>query len=281
MTASGVLYFQAACVMIGHVGQVDASKAKDAKPGIAAGVMVTYLANEGVLLTAGGKGVLIDALFRGGVTGYAQVQPATLSKLERAEPPYDKISLVLVTHRHGDHFDRESVATHLANNKRAVLLSCEQVTKSVHQAAIDTGPMAARIRDIHPQGSEKIQQTVDGIAVDVLKLSHGGGRFANVLNFGFIVHLGGKRILHIGDAHLNDATRAPLEQHAVGVDVACVPYWWLMDGDGRAYVRDVLKPKQVIAFHIPPAEADEVARIVNSTMPGAHALTKLMESRQY
>lgn len=264
-------------MMIANISQAETPIPKHVEQG----VTVTYLANEGLLLTADGKGVIIDALFRDGVSGYAHLDPATLSKLERAEPPFDHISMVLVTHRHGDHFDRESVATHLANNKNAVLISSEQVTKSIHQAAIDTGPMAARIRDVHPEGDEKIRQTVEGIAVDVLKLSHGGGRFAGVLNFGFIVHLGGKRILHLGDAHLNDATRAPLEKHAIGVDVACVPYWWLMNTEGRAYVVDVLKPKQVLAIHIPPKDAEQVSRIVNSAMPNAYAMTKQMETRRY
>lgn len=274
MSAVFLSYF---AIAISLIGQSEELKPKNFDPRL----VVTYLANEGVQLAFGGKTVIIDALFREGVSGYAHVEPSTLGKLEQAQPPFDKVRLVLVTHRHGDHFDRESVARHLANNPKAVLVTSAQVTKSVHQAMLDTGPMADRIRAVVPAADGRVATTVDGIKVDVLRLSHGGGRFANVVNFGYVVHLGGQRVLHLGDAHLNDATRGPLEKHARGVDIACIPYWWLMNADGRGYVLDTLKPKHVIAFHVPPKEGEAVSKLLRSTMPNAWTMTELMESRDY
>ena len=48
------------------------------------GVSVTFLANEGVLLSSGDKQVLIDALFRKYETGYAVPADSTREALERA-----------------------------------------------------------------------------------------------------------------------------------------------------------------------------------------------------
>lgn len=48
-------------------------------------VGITYIANEGFLLASGEQKVLIDALFREGVSGYAVVPPVTREELKRVQ----------------------------------------------------------------------------------------------------------------------------------------------------------------------------------------------------
>src|SRR5688572_3717123 len=99
----------------------------------AGGVTVTFLANEGVVLSGGGRKVLIDGLFLRYETGYAVPADSTQAALARATPPYDSVGLVLVTHRHGDHFHPAPVAAHLRANPRAVLLTSQQVIDSLRR----------------------------------------------------------------------------------------------------------------------------------------------------
>ncbi|HEY5680421.1 MAG TPA: MBL fold metallo-hydrolase, partial [Pseudomonadales bacterium] len=74
---------------------------------------LTYLANEGVMITWRDEAVLIDALFRGGVAGYATLDPKTRDDLESARAPFDRVQAILVTHFHADHLDPEAVVSHL------------------------------------------------------------------------------------------------------------------------------------------------------------------------
>ena len=67
------------------------------------GVSITFLANEGVMLSSGTGKVLIDALFQKYETGYAVPADSTRAALEGARSPFDDVRLILVTHRHGDH----------------------------------------------------------------------------------------------------------------------------------------------------------------------------------
>ena len=60
-------------------------------------VDVTFLANEGVLLSAGETRVVIDGLFRPYKT-YAVMPAADRERLETSQPPFDGIDLVLVSH---------------------------------------------------------------------------------------------------------------------------------------------------------------------------------------
>jgi L-ascorbate metabolism protein UlaG (beta-lactamase superfamily) len=87
-------------------------------------VEIMYVANEGVLLSTGGKRVLIDGLHREYKT-YPTLPEPYLGQIEKAQAPFDKIDLILVSHAHRDHFDPESVGVHLKNNPNA-RLSCHR-----------------------------------------------------------------------------------------------------------------------------------------------------------
>jgi len=270
----GVLVFDSVVTTAQVTGQEQAAAPKKS-------VTVTYLANEGLMLTAGGQSVLIDALFREGVASYATIPPETLEKLELAAAPFDKIKLVLVTHEHADHFDAASVARHLAGNKHAVLISSEQVTGKVLRAAAEQEVDEGRIRAYLPEPNEKAVSEADGIRVEILKLSHGAGRFGLIANLAFIVHLGGHRILHVGDADLRAESLDPLRQHAGNIDVACVPFWWLTSPPRSAFLRETLKPKHVVAIHIAPQGAAEVAEQIRQSFPDAMICTQPMMERGY
>src|SRR5687768_12633750 len=81
-------------------------------------LVITYLANEGVMLSSGGATVLIDALFGEGLRGYGVVSKPTRVRLEGATAPFDRVSAVLTTHIHPDHFDASGVAAHLGAHGR-------------------------------------------------------------------------------------------------------------------------------------------------------------------
>jgi hypothetical protein len=87
-----------------------------------AAVRLTYLANEGVMLSSARGRVLIDALFGDGLPDYAVVPHPLRDSLERAAGDYGGPALVLSTHAHRDHYDSAAVARYVANNPNAVVL---------------------------------------------------------------------------------------------------------------------------------------------------------------
>src|SRR5215216_4495556 len=106
---------------------------------------ITFLANEGVMLSAGGKKVLIDGLFLKYETGYAVPADSTQSALAAARAPFDGTNLVLVTHRHGDHFHPAPVAAHLRANTQATLVTSQQVIDSLRSHSGAAGLRASQI----------------------------------------------------------------------------------------------------------------------------------------
>lgn len=250
-----------------------------------AGVTITYVANEGVFLSDGTRGVLIDALFREGVPGYATLAPDVREKVETAKPPYDVTRLVLVTHRHRDHFDADAVVRHLQSNPHATLVTSDQVAErvkaAVENAAHADGANAAnasailpRIQAFTPQEGQSYKAEHDGLKVELFFVSHGSGRFAGVVNLGYIVTIGGKRILHIGDAELGPGAFDPVRKFAKNIDVACLPYWWLVTKTGRDFVAEALPGVKLVAIHVEPAKAPAVIQRIHKFLPEATVFTQ-------
>lgn len=233
---------------------------------------IEYIANEGVVIRHGEHAILIDALYRTGVKPYLQVQPEALRALESASAPFNDIDLVLVTHEHADHFDARSVAAHLRANPAAKLIAPDQVTAAVITAGGRN--LAAQVTTADPKGSEMRTYEHAGIRVDVLRLSHGGGRHERIQNYGYVVHVGGKRIAHLGDADCNPFTTDPLDAHATGIDVALIPYWWFMADKSNNYVVQSLKPGRVVMIHIPPEDAQRMADATRGKENEIMAFTK-------
>jgi hypothetical protein len=69
--------------------------------------------------------------------------------------------------------------------------------------------------------------------------------------------------------------------HEEGIDVAFIPFWFLLSENGRSLVRQHLNPKQVIAVHVPPAESQALSADIQKKYPGAIVFAKILESRSF
>lgn len=274
MVASGALIL--ALVLAGGSAAV-ATRA--ARPPLQSGLSVTFLANEGVLLSADDSGrtrkVLIDALFEP-YERYAVPAESTQAALRNADAPYDAVDLVLVTHRHGDHFHPAPTAQHLRANPRAVLVSPRQVIDSL-QGRLTADLLADRRvapRTLSPGTRRTL--LVNGIPLHLLGLPHGGRRHRHVEHLAFVVDLGGQRVLHVGDADLSEATLAPLRIDTMGIDVALLPYWALTDDETRRAVRRWIRPNRIVATHLAAGDA-ETGRKLRTALPEAHVFLRSLD----
>ena len=171
---------------------------------------ITYVANEGFLLEHGGKKVLIDALFDAGAGPFLSPSQELLAQLTEARGPLADVDLLLVTHAHADHFNPKLVAAYLRNNTRCRLIAH---TQTVDQLRKEEGfaQIQERIHEVQLEPGSREHVIVNGIAVDVLCLSHmpydvdGRNVHERTRNLAFIVDLGGTRFLHLGDATVENS----------------------------------------------------------------------------
>lgn len=242
---------------------------------------IRYIANEGALIRAGGKQILIDGLHREYKPAYAFPPPDLQKLLETAQKPYDKINLLLVSHIHLDHFHAESIGLHLKNNPNAILASSEQIIGEVAKTFADYEKIKSQIKPISHEWKKAVEINQDGIKVRFLGLRHGGENFRSVQNFGHLIEIGGKKLLHLGDADMTAENFSAFNLSKENIDVAFIPYWFLLSENGRKLVKEQFNPKQIIAVHISPNEAEEITERFKKDTRDVITFTKLLEERSF
>ena len=243
------------------------------------GVTITFLANEGVLLSSGPRKVLIDALFQKYGPEYAVPADSTQRALRNARAPFDLVDLILVTHRHGDHFHPVPAATHLRMNPRAHLVTSQQVIDSLRSGA--SGLPDARILSRTTTPGSTRREVIAGIIVHLLGLPHGGERHRQVEHLGYVVELGGRRVLHVGDTDITEAAFAPLRLDSMRIDVALLPAWMVTSRQGREVIERWIRPRQVVAIHVGDGEEARTTREVRAALPTAITFVRRLETRRF
>jgi L-ascorbate metabolism protein UlaG (beta-lactamase superfamily) len=124
-------------------------------------------------------------------------------------------------------------------------------------------------------------ETVNGIAIALLGLPHGHDPRGVVEHLGFVVTLGGRRVLHVGDTDFTEASFAPLRLDTARIDVALLPHWMVTSREGRRVMERWIRPRQVVAFHVMDDERTRVPRAVQVALPGAVTLVRPLETHRW
>ena len=240
------------------------------------GVTVTFLANEGVLLSGGSKRVFIDALFEKYKSGFAIAADSTQLALRTARAPFDSVNLVLVTHHHGDHFQPAPIAGHLRANPLAALLAPQQVVDSLRGRI--TQDFAPRVMARAVARGAMRRDTVNGVPVTVLGLAH-----HDLQHYGYVVEIGGRRVLHVGDTDDGAKSFPVFRLDTMRIDLALLPQWMGMRPQGREMIERWIKPRHVAFFHVGSSASDqrEAERAIRANMPDASVLTRSLETRRW
>ena len=244
-------------------------------------VKAMYVGNEGVLLSHGGKSVLFDGLHREYKPDYLFPPPYLLDAMESAKPPFDAIRVILVSHIHLDHFHPQSVGLHLKNNPIAKLVSSAQTMGEIGRNYADQEAIGRQVIEVTPEWKQRRDVVVDEIKIGLLGMKHSGDRFWWVKNLGHIVELGGKKFFHFGDADMTDENFAPFDLPKEKIDVAFVPYWFLLTDGGRKLVRERIAAKTIVAVHIPPANADRGVEKLRGLFPGVISLHEIKQDLEF
>jgi L-ascorbate metabolism protein UlaG (beta-lactamase superfamily) len=221
-----------------------------ATPAIAsADVTIRFIANEGVHITNGETGVLIDALTWNSYDGtYALPSNEARAAMIAGDAPYDDVVALLFTHIHGDHSDPDGGAEILNSQSNITVAASAQVTDAMINGTTALGDSA--LERIFPVGlsagnpgpwAHPLFDFIEGAWV-----FHREG----VDNITWHVELDGISILHLGDTQPQVADFSVWDD--TEFDVILYPYWFAQMEEGVAFL-DSRPDARAIAFHIPAA----------------------------
>jgi L-ascorbate metabolism protein UlaG (beta-lactamase superfamily) len=251
---------------------------------------VTYIANEGFLIEAGGSKILIDAIFNDETINYAHVPDReTLAALENAEPPFDDIDLLLVTHAHRDHFAPEPVRRHLASNPESLLLAPPQAFSMLPAEEND------RVVEIDLDLHQSTDMVFGNIRVEAHRLRHSPymvedprtgeryNRHEGVENIAYWIEVGGLTLFHIGDAVLSGnldylATESFPSRR---LDIAFVEFFDLSEQTGEL-LTGRLPTDRIVFMHL-PREKEQIEMLtakLQAEFPNAVIFQRPGESRE-
>ena len=220
-------------------------------------IEITYLANEGFLLTAGNHRVLIDGLFREGADGYANLSLEQRETVETAQPPFDTVDVVLATHHHADHFHALAVCRFLDSNPLAEFVSTQQALDQMRSSCNNPAALASRVKAGLLSDGSSAPVVLDELRIEAVFLHHGSA--SPVENIGFLIEIGGLTVLHMGDSQ---ATAEDLRAAGLGertIDLVFAPFWYLIDRRWTPAI-EWLQPGGIVAMHIPPPGSPELQR---------------------
>ena len=235
---------------------------------------VHYVANEGFLIEVGTKKVLIDALFDNQSITWCHVpDETTLRKMENAEAPFDGVELILVTHAHPDHFSPQSVIRRLRNDSSALVIGPPQMVTALDAAGATEQEIEERVIEVDLELFDSTALDVAGIGVRAYRLKHSEyvtedpktgekiDRHRNVENLIYLIEVGGKGLLHVGDAVLSQNpelfNNGVFEK--VDLDIVFLEYFdW--SEETRAILDRWMNVDRTVFMHL-PSEADEIETI--------------------
>lgn len=228
-------------------------------PAAAPGVDVVFLANEGVYLAGGERGVLIDGCVRVPYLEYGAVPDEVWTKLLRAEPPFERLDLVLVSHAHRDHFQVEVARELLLARRTARWVVHREVAAALESGWSGWPEVAGRVTAVAPIDGQPADYRAAGLEVELLRLPHGPAR-SMPENLAHVVHIGGRTLIHVGDAHADseDLSRSGLQGRRF--DVALLPFWYWGGPTWRATLEALTGRLGSVALHRPPGDPPPTRR---------------------
>ena len=205
----------------------------------------TFVANNGLLYGSGDVRIVVDGLFREYLDEYPPLPDSLRSLFETARSPFDGVTFILATHRHGDHMHPEAIASHLCAAPNTVALVPDQTRTDVLDAA-DC--------EIEP---DRVTSSLDqfergGIGVRAVPVPHAGGaRTRDVENRAYVIESAGGRFVHLGDSDLSE------ELASEPIDVLATPFWNIGEDRFMRLWERAGRPF-LIAVHIPPGEHERL-----------------------
>jgi L-ascorbate metabolism protein UlaG (beta-lactamase superfamily) len=214
-------------------------------------VVIQYTGNMGVLIKQEETQVLIDGLHLPYDKEYLPPSVGLLDSMVQSKGQYN-INVLLFTHLHNDHFNEQPVNSFLRANPESRVLAPTQVISKIDK----------RFKNQLTEADEvPFFRIANNKLVKPLIMAHTWPqRHSAIANFGYIVELNDKKILHVGDADCSiDVFKKSGIEH-LRFDVAIVPIWFFGDKASEVTLK-YLYANQFIITHIDPISNPFIERV--------------------
>ena len=243
-------------------------------------VGITYISNDGFLITSKTKKVIVDSLIEN-PWGYSNTPDKVFDDMVNARPPFERIDLLLFSHAHRDHFEPEMAAKVLMGHPETTLVGNEIVYKELKEAAGDDfSKISAQVKNINPEWGTIIEETINGVDFKIFPVNHGTPERPYV-TLAFILDMQGTKVLHLGDIYApsNEEYFKAFQLQKLDIDVAFIDPFFLLDKVGQQMAKKLIQPKQIIPMHMRDYEIEKYVGALENFYTNINVFRECLEKK--
>lgn len=243
-------------------------------------VDITYISNDGFLITSKTKKIVVDSLIDN-PWGYSNTPDKVFADMVSARPPFERIDLLLFSHAHRDHFEPEMAVKVLKGHPETILVGNEIVCKELKEAAGDDFPqISQQVKNINPDWGRIVAETINGVNLKIFPVNHGMPERPYV-TLAFILDMNGINVLHMGDIYApsNEEYFKTFQLQNMDIDVAFIDPFFLLDKIGQQMAKEFIQPKQIIPMHMRDHEIEKYARALANFYTNINVFRESLEKK--
>lgn len=209
-------------------------------------VELCHIANAGFLVKGDQSSVLIDGLmiddqYEG---RFALPSEAMQKQMMDKTGLFNNLSVVVSTHKHGDHFDPKATVAHIRATKDVNYVLPADTKEALSANGLQLSEMS-RIK-FAIDGQQSRYQLGD-VIVEVYDIDHGPNM---PQNNGYRITVDGKTFFHTGDINTSREQLSDSGMNALEVDVLMIPFWYgLNDDEQRGTLEASWSYKHIVPTH--------------------------------
>ena len=227
-------------------------------------IQIQYIANEGVRISNESTVIYIDALFEGEFEAFDYLPQDTLKQILTYPSNKSHDSYILASHLHGDHFNSYLTGEYLQSNKNALFISPQETIDKFSYEFINFDSISGQIQSVNIEKFQHKTLEFDQVIITVLNLAHfGESPWKEATNFAYIIEISGKKILHFGDASIDEINLNVLGLSEMNIDIAIMHIGQMASNDQKEIIDRLIAPKHIIAAHIPLSYYENAEEILS------------------
>lgn len=239
-------------------------------------ISITYIANDGFLISCESGNILIDALFNTSFGEYDVPSEQLRKEIIEGKSRFGKVNLYLVTHIHGDHFYAPYVIDFLKNHPETQFLSSNQVCQDLSGEK----SIKRQLNCFSIEVGGQADTTIQNIPIKIYRVKHLHDDSGNIAtNLAFLITLDNFKIFHIGDAPI-DFNKSYYDQFHLEKEKIDIIFQGASTSEAtRQFIQEVIRPKYVTAMHIPLKDIEIESKNFPSFYPNGLVFMKPMEKK--
>lgn len=219
-------------------------------------IRLTYIANDGILLSTDSVKIFIDALHTQKVPIFSSVPDNILQEMRAGNGRLNNVDYLLATHAHKDHFSQEEVGIYLGHNRVKAIFTTNKAGLLLREST--DKHLLRDVRHIVMDSAIEEMKTVEfpEVRIKYFRIEHMGPEFRDVEHFAFIVEIDGINFLHLGDSAFNKDYLTQMLQNEC-IDILFCNFPFVNHSLGRIVINESIRPRQIYVMHLPFAEDDQ------------------------